>query len=248
MSGSYRWKKSTHAGLCSPGLFLSGTQSRRPSRLKLVEEFAALPIGGPPADRKTDTLVTWLVEFIPRPSYLSSKFHATLGSRSRLVLMVDVFLLGKRKPVEKTTETRMYPNDTEQLQQQKNRLFKRGLAAIGFVKALCAGLLVGFLIVSNSGFGGNGGKHVTLAELQSGKWWDHDTHMIYYRFKPNGIFSGFLVGTLKEEDLGSYTYDGKILTMDYGHVRTSGTVTWQARPNLIVYKSAGEQGFWELAP
>jgi hypothetical protein len=139
-------------------------------------------------------------------------------------------------------------NETEQSQRQ-NRQLKVILAVAGMLGTFGAGLIVADLSLRNTDVARwiQGRERVTLDELRGGKWFENRGRRTYLRFNSDGTIS-CNVKASGEYTVGSFSYDGKYLTLDYGMMKVTGTMTWIARPNLVLFKAGGDPNLWERVP
>jgi hypothetical protein len=142
---------------------------------------------------------------------------------------------------EDEKETQMNPSETQQMQ-RKNCWLMVILAASGLLLIVgCAGP-VGTVTTPPVPPG-----TVTLGDLLSGDWRDRVTG-VPFRFNPDGTVSSNWADGLWIP-VGSYTYDGKELTIDCRPMPPAiGRVTWQQRPQLIKFQGNSGDEYWERAP
>jgi hypothetical protein len=99
------------------------------------------------------------------------------------------------------------------------------------------------------------GKAVTLEELVSGSWSEVNlAGQFAMRFDTDGTMSASIPGVVDGLIIGTYTYEGNVLTITYNGVAgvtETYRLTWQKRPNLIVAEQDGALGgrqLWKRAP
>jgi hypothetical protein len=99
------------------------------------------------------------------------------------------------------------------------------------------------------------GKPVTREELLSGKWGEtNQVDLFQLRFDNDGTVSGVVPELGQEIVIGTYTYEGNVLTITYccpGSPGDTYHLTWQSKPNLIVAEQKGVLGgreIWKRVP
>jgi hypothetical protein len=90
------------------------------------------------------------------------------------------------------------------------------------------------------------GDLVTLQDLQTGRWVikPYDQAGLYFRFDPNGTL--YYPDALGEQRWGTYEYRGNDLTVNADNKIGGfhGRLTWQERPNRILFTDATGVSEW----